>query len=88
MKEQRSAREKLTPQQRVLRAQIAAHLSWASTGDRAARTAAARDAALARFGRAVDPENVLPPADRAERALRAYFRQLALKSSKQRRPSG
>jgi hypothetical protein len=50
----------LTPAQRSLRARIAAHASWANTSDRSARTAAARKAALDKFERQVDPDNVLP----------------------------
>jgi len=78
----------LTPSQRTLRAQIAAHKSWSTTADRAARTSAARDAASLRFEREVDPENMLDPAERARRARSArsaYFRQLAFKSSRSRR---
>jgi hypothetical protein len=51
--------EDLTPAQRSLRARVAAHTSWASTSDRAARTAAARKAANDRFARQVDPEGAL-----------------------------
>lgn len=82
-----SERAELTPEQRVLRAQIAAHLSWSRTADRSARTAAARDAADARFERQVDPEGLLDPDERSRRARSArsaYFRQLALKSSRVR----
>ncbi|GHF83441.1 hypothetical protein FHX82_006466 [Amycolatopsis bartoniae] len=55
----------LTPEQRRLRAQIAAHVSWANTQDRAARTAAARKAAVDRFHKQVDPEGKLSPQERA-----------------------
>jgi len=54
----------LTPAQRSLRARIAAHMSWANTEDRSARTAAARKAALERFERQVDPNGTLPPQER------------------------
>lgn len=77
----------LTPSQRVLRARIAAHASWARTADRAARTRPATDAFTARFEREVDPENRLEPAERlqrAESAKRAYFQRLALASSRAR----
>lgn len=79
---------RLTPSERSLRGQIAAHTSWAKTPDRAARTAAARKAALDRFEREVDPENELLPAERAiraENARKAYFARLALQSAKARR---
>jgi hypothetical protein len=81
------ASDELTPAQRRLRAQIAAHASWAHTEDRAARTAAARQAAHDRFERQVDPEGVLPPGERARRAesaRKAYFLSLALRSAKSR----
>ncbi len=78
----------LTPAERSLRGQIAAHESWAHTESRSARTAPARKAALDRFEREVDPEGVLPPAERAKRAenaRKAYFARLALKSAQARR---
>ena len=78
----------LTPEQRSLRARLAAHVSWANTTDRSARTAAARRAALARFEEEVDPEGVLPPQERAQRAAsarQAYFTRLALRSVRARR---
>jgi hypothetical protein len=77
----------LTPAQRSLLAQAAAHASWAKTTDRAARTAPARRAALARFERQVDPDGVLEPEERqrlAQSARRSYFRYLALRSSRAR----
>jgi hypothetical protein len=73
---------------RVLAGRIGAHESWARTEDRAARTAPARRAFDARFEREVDPDEVLPPAERAQRAAharKAYFARLALKSAKARR---
>jgi hypothetical protein len=51
-------------------------------------TAKARESFLSRFEREVDPEGVLPEAERlrrAEAARRAYFSQLAHKSAKARR---
>lgn len=77
----------LQPAERSLRGQIAAHTSWANTEDRSARTAPARRAMLDKFEREVDPEGVLPPAERAKRAeskKKAYFARLALKSSQAR----
>jgi hypothetical protein len=71
----------------VLRAQLAAHTSWANTENRAARTAAARKAALDRFEREVDPDGKLSPEERARRATnarKAYFARLALRSSQAR----
>ena len=77
-----------TPDQRVLRAKIAAHHSWAATSDPAARTAPARKSFLDRFEREVDPQGELPAEERrrrAEHAKRAYFLALAAKSAKSRR---
>ncbi|WP_285752022.1 hypothetical protein [Lentzea sp. NBRC 105346] len=78
----------MTPAQRILRAQIAAHTSWANTSNRAARTAAARKAADDRFERQVDPDGVLPPEERAQRAKaarKAHFLRMAAKSAAARR---
>lgn len=71
-----------------LLARSAAHESWAQTSDRAARTAPARRAFLDRFERQVDPDGVLSPAQRAQRAesaRKAYFAGLAHKSVQARR---
>lgn len=81
----------LTPAEKSLRGQIAAHSSWAHTIDRAARTAKARQAALDRFEAEVDPEGVLAPdvrAKMAQNARQAYFKRLALKSAQARRRRG
>ena len=78
----------LTPSERSLRARLAAHESWARTGDRTARTAAGTAAFLDRFEREVDPDGTLDPADRARRAesaRKAYFTRLALRSAQARR---
>ena len=77
----------LTPEQRRLRASIAAHAQWVATPDWSARTAKARQTFLDRFERQVDPVGELDPvvrAKRAEAARRAYFVGLALKSSRAR----
>lgn len=77
----------LTPVQRSMRASVAAHVSWSRTIDRAARTAPARRAALDRFEKQVDPEGILDDETRQKRALaakRAYFQQLAYRSSRAR----
>jgi hypothetical protein len=78
----------MDPQERSLRARLAAHVSWANTPDPASRTAKARAAQLARFEREVDPEGVLPEAERmrrAEHAKKAYYTRLALKAASSRR---
>jgi hypothetical protein len=77
----------LTEQQRVRRARIAAHASWANTADRQGRTAPATSAFLARFEKQVDPLGVLEPEIRTQMALharRAYMLQLAERSAKSR----
>ena len=76
----------LTPEQRVLRARIAAYALHARRDPRET-TAPARAAFLDRFEREVDPDRRLPAADRVRRATaarRAYFTALALRSSKAR----
>lgn len=78
---------RLTPAQRTLRAQIAAHTSWANTTDRQERTQKARDAAQGRFEREVDPEGVLDPIERLKRAQNArtaFYKSMALKSAQAR----
>lgn len=70
---------------------IGAHESWSRTTDRTARTAPARTAFMERFERQVDPEGVLPDAERAvraEHAMKAHFLRLALKSAASRRRGG
>lgn len=78
----------LTPEERALRARLAVHTSWANTTDRTARTQPGRDAAFARFEREVDPDGVLPEAERRRRAehlRKAHMQRLALASAKARR---
>lgn len=78
----------LTDSERKLRAEIAAHESWASTPDRSERTAPARRAFAEQFERQVDPDGILEPAERtrrAESARKAHYKRLALKSAKARR---
>jgi hypothetical protein len=78
----------LTPEQRSLRARIAAHEKWAQTSDPTAATDAARRAFADRFTREVDPNNELPPAERERRAAharKAYYTRLAFASAKARR---
>ena len=77
----------LTPEQRSLRARLAAH-TLHSQVDPLAHTAPARQAFLARFEAEVDPEGILPEPERrrrAEHARKAYFAKMALASSKARR---
>ena len=77
----------LTPAERALRSRMAAHLLHAKYDSRDI-TAPAREAFLSRFEREVDPDGVLPPAERQRRAdqlRKAYFTRLALESAKARR---
>ena len=71
-----------------LRAKIAAYSRWALTADPTSATAPARSAFNARFDREVDPDGVLPAAERARRAeyaKKAYMTRLAYLSAKARR---
>lgn len=69
-----------TPAERSLAASIAAHDSWANTGDRSARTAPARRALDQRF---LDQAGGDPV--RAAHLRKAHFARLALKSAQSRR---
>ena len=64
----------------ALRGRIGAHISWANTTDRAARTAPARAGFHQRFMDRADGDPV-----RAEHLRKAHFAQLALKSAAARR---
>lgn len=71
---------RLTPAERTLRSQIAAHESWARTPDRSARTANARKGLENKFLAEAggDPK-------RAESLRKAYYARLAFKSAQARR---
>jgi hypothetical protein len=73
-------RHSLTPAERTLRAQIAAHESWAQTTDRTTRTAKARQALEEKFLAQADDDPV-----RAEHLRKAYFARMSLKSAQARR---
>ena len=79
----------LTPEQRRLRASIAAYERWGRT-PRTERAAAARRGQaglLARFELEADPDGSLPPAERArqaQRLYRAHMRRVALARSRKR----
>lgn len=81
------APDRLSPNERVLRARLAAHSLHASR-DARETTAAARRAFLDRFEHEVDPRGELPLEERQRRAVqarKAYFTRLALMSAKSRR---
>lgn len=83
-----AASTNMTPEQRSLRARVAAHHQWATTEDRAARTAAARRAADDRFHRLADPDGVLTVEQRGQRAeslRKAHYSAMALRSAAARR---
>ncbi|WP_371408895.1 hypothetical protein OG423_32115 [Micromonospora zamorensis] len=67
---------------------VGGYVSWANTADPTARTAPARQAALDRFEREVDPDGTMNPVERARRARqaqKAHMARLALKSAQVRR---
>lgn len=77
-----------TSAEHSLASKFGAHMSWANTEDRAARTAPARRALDAKFERLADPDGVLTPPERAKRAeslRKAHYARLALKSAQARR---
>lgn len=75
-----AASKSLTPSERVLRARLAVHESWANTEDRAARTAPARAARDAKFLEQAGGDPV-----KAAHLRKAHFARLALKSAQARR---
>ena len=80
----------LSPAQRSQRARVAALVRW-SGEDPAAHAKHMRECFDQRFHRQVDPDGVLPEAERQRRAIaarRAYFAGLALKSSQVRQRAG
>jgi hypothetical protein len=77
----------LTPEQRSLRAQIAANTRW-SRQDPKDGTKPARSAFEPRFELEVDPDGTLPEDERNRRArsaMRAHMQRLALASSRARK---
>lgn len=78
----------MDPTERSMQMRYASHVSWANTPDRKARVQPAIQGQLARFERLVDPEGVLPEAERkarAESARKAHMTQMALRSAQARR---
>ena len=68
----------MTPEQRRLRAKVAANARWSRPMARADQADAARSAIFARLERQVDPAGNLPPDERAF-LVRAAARQLSAK---------
>jgi hypothetical protein len=82
----REGRFLLTPEERSLRARIAAYSLHAQRDPRET-TAKGRAAFLSRFERDVDPEGKLPPEERSRRAecaRKAHMAKLALRSARAR----
>lgn len=81
--------ESLTPEQRTLRARLAAQTSWANTLDPTSRTAKARAAADGRFeqqARKLHPDATDEQIARVAGHLKsAHFSRMALASAKARR---
>jgi uncharacterized membrane protein len=83
--------QSLTPEQRSLRAQKAAHTRWSRSGAREQQARVISEARLARHEQLVDPGGVLDPVERrqcAENSLRAEMAGLALRASKARARKG
>jgi hypothetical protein len=81
-------KSRLTPAQRTLRASLASNVSWFNTADRTERTAPGRRAAEERFEKLADPDGVLTPAERAEKAARLraiHYQKMSFKSAVARR---
>jgi hypothetical protein len=77
----------VTPSERTLRSRIGGYVR-ASRYDGREMTAAARRTFLDSFERQVDPDGLLPPAERARRAeaaRRAHMTALSLKAAQARR---
>jgi hypothetical protein len=77
-----------TPEERALRARIAAAERWGRTLDRTAATAPARQGMRSKFEQLADPDGVLPPHERARRAdqlQHAHMLRMALASARARR---
>ena len=77
----------LTPSERILRARLAAHALHAKHDSREL-TRPGRDKFEQRFVDEVDPDRLLPEAERqrrAEHARKAYFTRLAMKSAQARK---
>lgn len=81
--------EPLTPEQRSLRARLAAETSWANTLDPTSRTAKARAAADGRFEQQAREKHPTATEEQIARAAKylksAHFSRLALASAKARR---
>lgn len=78
---------RLTPTQRMLRAQVAAYTRWGRTpqADRKAQGKRGQAGLLAKFEAEADPDGTLPPDERArqvDRLYRAHMARVRLARSK------
>jgi hypothetical protein len=89
-----AASRTLTPEQRTLRARLAAHESWSNTENRSARTKAghrASPASVEYWEPRVDPEGALTPEARraaAKSKRDAYMTRLEFNASRARKGGG
>ena len=58
---------------------------WDNTTDRVAATEPGRSANIARYADQVDPDGLLPPAERMEQGKRAFYADLGRRSGQARR---
>lgn len=75
----------LTPEQRRLRARLAAQERWSRPGARAKQSRTIKDTRLAHYEHQVDPEGVLDPQERqacARAAASAHMTRLRLAKSR------
>jgi predicted component of type VI protein secretion system len=80
--------ESMSAAERSLRARTAVHTSWANTTDRSARARGGVEGALRKLEDQIDPEHLLAPAVRRQRAeslRKARMADLARQSAKARR---
>ena len=79
----------MNAEERKLRAQLGAEISWANTADRTARTAPGSRAAEARFEKEARERHPDAPEEQiaqvAEHLRKAHFRRMGLASAKKRR---
>jgi hypothetical protein len=75
----------MTPEQRRLRAQIAANARWSKFMARGDQADTARAAIVARLERQVDPDGVLPP-DEPARLVKAAARELSARLNARQGP--
>ena len=78
----------MNPSEKSLHGRMAANTRWAKATDRTTTAKSGMAGLMARFEREVDPEGVLAPELRRERAVqlrRAHMQKLALRSAIARR---